>query len=77
MRRRSHSSTQMAHEGRMRKYPMMDRHLDCAWLDPRVSTRARHQCVEDREGIALGAEKGELLPGSTKPCHAARMLTGP
>lgn len=61
----------------MRKHPMMERHSECAWLDPRVSTRARHPCTEDREGTALGAEKRELLPGSNKPCHAARMLTGP
>lgn len=67
----------MAHEGRMRNHPMMERHLECAWLDPRVSIRARYQCMEDREGTALGAEKRELLPGFAKLCLAARMLTGP
>lgn len=69
--------TPMAHEGRMRKHAVMERHLGCAWLDPRVSTRASHQCMEDREGAALGAEKRELLPGSAKPCYAAQTLTGP
>lgn len=67
----------MAHEGRTKNRPMIERHVEYAWLDPRVSTRARHQCVEDREGTALGAEKRELLPGFAKPCLAARMLTGP
>lgn len=67
----------MAHEGRMRKHPMMERHSVCAWLDPRISSRSRHQCMKDWEGKALGAEKKEQLPGSAKPGLAARMLTGP
>lgn len=48
-----------------------------AWLDPRISSRTRHQCMKDWEGKALGAEKEEQLPGSAKPGLAARMLTGP